>query len=64
MIFEGAYIMLTNWFLIVLLPGLAAQTVDVCNPADLVGPYAFQLTGLTDISGTPEPTVGLGRIVF
>ncbi len=54
-----------NWLLfLVLFPGLAAQAADVCNPADLVGPYAFQLTGLTDISGTPRPTVSLGRIVF
>ena len=25
--------------------GSALQAADVCNPADLVGPYAFQLTG-------------------
>jgi hypothetical protein len=57
--------MRVNWlFLSVLLPGLAAQAADVCNPADLVGPYAFQLTGSTDISGTPRPTASLGRIVF
>ena len=37
---------------------------DVCNPANLVGSYAFQLTGLTDISGTPRPTVSLGRLTF
>jgi hypothetical protein len=24
----------------------------------------FQLTGLTDISGTPRPTVSLGRLTF
>ncbi len=59
------YIMRTNWLLLLLLlPGLAAQAADACNPADLAGPYAFQLSGLTDISGTPEPTVGLGRITF
>jgi|GEM_PF-7027413 len=30
-----------NWlFLLVLLPDLAAQAADVCNPTDLVGPYA------------------------
>jgi len=44
--------------------GLAAQAPEVCNPADLFGPYAFQLTGSTDISGTPRPTVSLGRIAF
>jgi len=59
------YIMRTNWLsLLVLLPCLPAQAADACNPADLVGPYAFQLTGLTDISGTPKPTASLGRIAF
>ena len=47
-----------------LLPAFTAQAADVCNPADLVGPYAFQLTGLTNISGTPKPTVSLGRLTF
>jgi hypothetical protein len=57
--------MRANWlFLLVVLPGLAAQAADVCNPANLVGPYAFQLTGSTDISGTPKPTASLGRIAF
>ena len=57
--------MRVNWlFLSALLPGLAAQAPNVCNPTDLVGPYAFQLTGLTDISGTPRPTASLGRLVF
>ena len=55
--------MRTNWlFLLILLP--AAQAADTCNPADLLGPYAFQLTGTTDISGTPSPTASLGRITF
>jgi hypothetical protein len=56
--------MRTNWlFLSILLPA-SALAADVCNPADLVGPYAFQLTGSTDISGPPRPTTSLGRIVF
>ena len=59
------YSMRMNWLFLLILPsGLAAQAADVCDPADLVGPYAFQLTGWTDISGTPEPTAGLGRIAF
>jgi hypothetical protein len=40
------------------------QAADVCNPVNLMGPYAFQLSGMTDISGRPQPTVSLGRIVF
>src|SRR3954467_358547 len=36
----------------------------VCNPAALAGPYAFQLSGSTDISGKPQPTSSLGRLVF
>jgi len=59
------YIMRANWrWLLFLLSGLAAQAADFCNPADLVGPYAFQLTGSTDISGTPRPTASLGLITF
>ncbi len=50
--------------LLALLPVLAAQAADVCNPADLLGPYAFQLTGTSDIAGTPKPTASLGRIAF
>lgn len=44
--------------------GLTAQAAYACNPADLLGPYVFQLTGSTDISGTPKPTASLGRIAF
>ena len=51
-------------FLLVLLPGIAAHAADVCDPAKLAGPYAFQLSGPTTISGTPKPTASLGRIVF
>src|SRR5947208_9811947 len=40
---------------------LAAQ---VCDPTKLIGPYGFQLTGTTTISGAPKPTTSLGRIVF
>jgi hypothetical protein len=54
-----------NWlFLLVLPAGLAAQATGVCDPAVLIGPYAFQLTGSTDISGTPQAAVSLGRIAF
>jgi hypothetical protein len=57
--------MRTSWlFLLLLLPGFTSRAADVCNPADLVGSYAFQLTGLTNISGTPKPTVSLGRLTF
>ncbi len=53
------------WLLLLVLPsGLAAQDAMVCDPAKLVGPYAFQLTGSTDISGTPQAAVSLGRIAF
>ena len=43
---------------------MAVQAADVCNPAALIGPYAFQLMGTTDIAGSPQPTVSLGLIVF
>lgn len=58
-------IMRTNGLLLLVsLPGLAAQAADVCNPADLLGPYVFQLTGSTEIAGTPKPTASLGRLSF
>ena len=56
-------LMRVSCLFLILLPDLAAAA-GLCNPADLVGTYAFQLTGLTDISGTPRPTASLGRIVF
>jgi len=43
---------------------LSARAADVCNPRDLQGPYGFQLTGETTISGEPQPAVSLGRLVF
>jgi hypothetical protein len=52
-----------SW-LLVLVFAVVAQAADECNPVNLVGPYAFQLSGTTTISGSPEPTVSLGRIVF
>jgi len=42
----------------------SALAADVCDPVRFGGPYAFQLSGMTNISGTPQPTVSLGRIVF
>src|SRR5882757_2035670 len=57
--------MRTNWLIfLALLPNSTVLAADVCNPANLVGSYAFQLIGQTDISGTPRPTVSLGRLVF
>jgi hypothetical protein len=55
-----------NWLLLLVsFPVFpAALAAEVCNPASLVGPYAFQLTGTTDISGTLKPTASLGRIIF
>jgi len=51
-------------FLLILLSGAQAKAADVCSPTKLVGPYAFQLSGSTTISGTPKPTASLGRITF
>ena len=59
------FCMRPNWlFLLLLLPGTAAQAADVCDPTKLAGPYAFQLSGATTISGAPKPTASLGRITF
>ncbi len=51
-------------FLLVLLSAGLAEGGDVCNPSDLIGPYAFQLSGSTTISGAPQPTASLGRMTF
>ena len=51
-------------WLLVLACSTAAQAADACNPAILAGPYAFQLSGMTAVSGTPQPAVSIGRIVF
>lgn len=51
-------------FLLYFLPGTAAHAAPICDPGKLVGPYAFQLSGLTTISAMPQPTASLGRIVF
>ena len=37
---------------------------DVCNPANLIGPYTLQLSGTTTISGTAKPATSLARVVF
>jgi hypothetical protein len=37
---------------------------DVCNPKDLQGPYGFQLSGETSISGESQPVANIGRIVL
>jgi hypothetical protein len=58
------YIMRTNGLLLLFCFRAWPQAADVCNPADLLGPYAFQLTGSTDIAGTPKPAASLGRIAF
>lgn len=47
---------------IALLPPCLAAAA--CNPKDLQGPYAFQLSGQTTISGESQPATSLGRIVF
>jgi hypothetical protein len=37
---------------------------DVCALTDIHGPYGFQLTGTTTISGTETPIAVVGRLVF
>jgi len=37
---------------------------EVCNPTDLQGPYGFQLSGETAISGQPVPVANIGRLVL
>ena len=44
--------------------GLPLFAGDVCNPNDLQGPYGFQLSGQTTISGVSQPATGVGRVVL
>jgi hypothetical protein len=37
---------------------------EVCNPKDLLGPYGFQLSGETTISGESKPVAAIGRMVL
>ncbi len=37
---------------------------EVCNPKDLQGPYGFQLSGETNISGESKPVATIGRMVL
>jgi len=37
---------------------------EVCNPTDLQGPYGFQLSGETTISGQSKPVANIGRLVL
>jgi hypothetical protein len=43
---------------------LSLHAADVCNPNDLRGPFGFQLSGATTISGESQPVSSLGRIVL
>ena len=54
---------LTPFFLLVLL-SVAAHAADVCGRDDLYGPYGFQFSGTTTISGSETPVAGIGRIEF
>jgi hypothetical protein len=51
-------------WLMLLSAAVVGQAADVCNVVNLLGPYAFQISGMTDVSGTPQPTVGLGKVVL
>jgi hypothetical protein len=44
--------------------GLPACGEDSCTLAALQGPYGFQLSGETTITGDAKPVTALGRIVF
>ncbi|MCU1272955.1 MAG: hypothetical protein JWO48_386 [Bryobacterales bacterium] len=49
---------------VLLLLSVAAHAADVCGRNDLYGPYGFQFSGTTTISGSETPVAGLGRIEF
>ncbi len=63
----GLRFSLTNHGRLILLSSVACFRcfgADFCVPADIHGPYGFQLTGTTMISGTATPIAAVGRLVF
>jgi hypothetical protein len=53
-----------TWVVLLVLLTVAAQAADVCGRDDLYGPYGFQFSGTTTISGAETPVAGIGRIEF
>ena len=51
-------------FLLIALSAAPARAANVCGRDDVRGPYGFQLSGITTISGDPKPAVSLARLVF
>src|SRR5262249_30680334 len=50
---------------LVLLAGAClSYAADACNPADIHGPYGFQLSGTTTIGGKEAPIAVVGRLTF
>ena len=54
----------TWWRVFLVLWPIAAFGATVCDPTHFPGPYGFQLSGQTTISGTSKPVASLGRILF
>ncbi len=54
-----------RWRALLIFAGLVSlRAADVCDPKSLQGPYGFQISGETTISGEAKPATSLGRIVF
>ena len=51
-------------FLFLALSAAPARAANVCGRDDVRGPYGFQLSGITTISGESKPAVSLARLVF
>lgn len=41
-----------------------AVSADLCTPTKFQGPFGFQVSGDSTISGEPKPIVGVGRLIF
>ena len=60
---KAHYMRLALLLTLISVPGLPL-CADVCNPKDLQGPYGFQLSGETTISGESQPVTNMGRMLF
>lgn len=52
------------WLILISVLSLPLGAADVCDPGQVQGPFGFQLSGETTISGSSKPVASLGRLIF
>lgn len=59
-----SFIVPARSLIMIALAAILPVSAQVCDPRALEGPYAFQLSGTTTISGSSKPVAGLGLLEF